>query len=214
MTVIMVLLSILAVLGPLLVIIGTFFKQLQQIHDGLEMLRAFRAAGGFVRVFQLSIQMAQGVCTRFVGVITGSVIPALQSLWAFLIANPIVLVIAAIVALIVIFTQLWNHCEGFRNFWENLIDNMIDAASRISPALGATVKGIIQIFEGLINVVQTIFKGIKDIIMDIFSGDFDKVGEDFNKMINQLGVNFGEVFDGIKNIARNAIDGLYDLMVA
>lgn len=212
--VIMVLAGILAVLGPLLLMVGTFFKQLQQIHDGLEMLRAFREAGGFVRVFQLSIQMAQGVCTRFVGVITGTVIPALQSLWAFLIANPIVLVIAAIVALIVIFTQLWNHCEGFRNFWENLIDNMIDAASRISPALGATVKGIIQIFEGLINVVQTIFKGIKDIIMDIFSGDFDKVGEDFNKMIDQLGVNFGEVFDGIKNIARNAIDGLYDLMVA
>ena len=214
MTVIMILLSILAVLGPLLLIVGTFFKKLQDIREGLAALRAFREAGGFVRVFQLSIQMAQGACTRFVGVITGSVIPALQSLWAFMLANPIVLIIAAIVALILIFTQLWNHCEGFRNFWENLCDNMIDAANRISPALGATVKGIIQIFEGLINVVQTIFKGIKDIIMDIFSGDFDKVGEDFNKMIAQLGVNFGEVFDGIQNIARNAIDGLYDLMVA
>ena len=214
LTVIMVLLSILAVLGPLLVIVGTFFKKLQDIREGLAALRAFREAGGFVRVFQLSIQLAQGACTRFVGVITGSVIPALQTLWATMLANPIVLIIAAIVALILIFTELWNHCEGFRNFWENLCDNMIDAASRISPALGATVKGIIQVFEGLINVVQTIFKGIKDIIMDIFSGDFDKVGEDFNKMINQLGVNFGEVFDGIQNIARNAIDGLYDLMVA
>lgn len=214
MTVIMILLSILAVLGPLLVIVGTFFKKLQDIREGLAALRAFREAGGFVRVFQLSIQLAQGACTRFVGVITGSVIPALQTLWAFMLANPIVLIIAAIAALILIFTQLWNHCEGFRNFWENLCDNMIDAASRISPALGATVKGIIQVFEGLINVVQTIFKGIKDIIMDIFSGDFDKIGEDFNKMISQLGVNFGEVFDGIQNIARNAIDGLYDLMVA
>lgn len=214
MTVIMILLSILAVLGPLLLIVGTFFKKLQDIREGLAALRAFREAGGFVRVFQISIQLAQGACTRFVGVITGSVIPALQSLWAFMLANPIVLIIAAIVALILIFTQLWNHCEGFRNFWENLCDNMIDAANRISPALGATVKGIIQIFEGLINVVQTIFKGIKDIIMDIFSGDFDKVGEDFNKMIAQLGVNFGEVFDGIQNIARNAIDGLYDLMIA
>lgn len=214
MTVIMILLSILAVLGPLLVIVGTFFKKLQDIREGLAALRAFREAGGFVRVFQLSIQLAQGACTRFVGVITGSVIPALQTLWAFMLANPIVLIIAAIAALILIFTQLWNHCEGFRNFWENLCDNMIDAASRISPALGATVKGIIQVFEGLINVVQTIFKGIKDIIMDIFSGDFDKIGEDFNKMIDQLGVNFGEVFDGIQNIARNAIDGLYDLMVA
>lgn len=214
MTVIMILLSILAVLGPLLVIVGTFFKKLQDIREKLAALRAFREAGGFVRVFQLSIQMAQGACTRFVGVITDSVIPALQTLWAFMLANPIVLIIAAIAALILIFTQLWNHCEGFRNFWENLCDNMIDAASRISPALGATVKGIIQVFEGLINVVQTIFKGIKDIIMDIFSGDFDKIGEDFNKMISQLGVNFGEVFDGIQNIARNAIDGLYDLMVA
>lgn len=214
MTVIMILLSILAVLGPLLVVVGTFFKKLQDIREGLAALRAFREAGGFVRVFQLSIQLAQGACTRFVGVITGSVIPALQTLWAFMLANPIVLIIAAIAALILIFTQLWNHCEGFRNFWENLCDNMIDAASRISPALGATVKGIIQVFEGLINVVQTIFKGIKDIIMDIFSGDFDKIGEDFNKMIDQLGVNFGEVFDGIQNIARNAIDGLYDLMVA
>lgn len=214
MTVIMILLSILAVLGPLLVIVGTFFKNLQDIREGLAALRAFREAGGFVRVFQLSIQLAQGACTRFVGVITGSVIPALQSLWAIMLANPILLIITVILALILIFTQLWNHCEGFRNFWENLCDNMIDAASRISPALGATVKGIIQVFEGLINVVQTIFKGIKDIIMDIFSGDFDKIGEDFNKMIDQLGVNFGEVFDGIQNIARNAIDGLYDLMVA
>ena len=214
MTVIMILLSILAVLGPLLVIVGTFFKKLQDIREGLAALRAFREAGGFVRVFQLSIQLAQGACTRFVGVITGSVIPALQSLWAIMLANPILLIITVILALILIFTQLWNHCEGFRNFWENLCDNMIDAASRISPALGATVKGIIQVFEGLINVVQTIFKGIKDIIMDIFSGDFDKIGEDFNKMIDQLGVNFGEVFDGIQNIARNAIDGLYDLMVA
>lgn len=214
MTVIMILLSILAVLGPLLVIVGTFFKKLQDIREGLAALRAFREAGGFVRVFQLSIQLAQGACTRFVGVITGSVIPALQSLWAIMLANPILLIITVILALILIFTQLWNHCEGFRNFWENLCDNMIDAASRISPALGATVKGIIQVFEGLINVVQTIFKGIKDIIMDIFSGDFDKIGDDFNKMIDQLGVNFGEVFDGIQNIARNAIDGLYDLMVA
>ena len=212
MTVIMILVSLLAILGPLLLIVGTFFKKLKDIRDGLAMLRAFRDAGGFVRVFRLAIQLAQSACTRLVGVITSTVIPALQSLWAFLLANPIVLVIAAIVALIVIFTQLWNHCEGFRNFWKNLCNDIIEAANNISPALGATVKGIIQVFKGLINVVQTIFEGVKNIITDIFSGDFDKIGEDFKNMISKLGDNFGDIFEGIKNIAQNAIDGIFDLM--
>lgn len=47
-------------------------------------------------------------------------IPALSSLWAFLLANPIVLVVAAIAALVAGFIYLWNNCEGFREFWINL----------------------------------------------------------------------------------------------
>lgn len=214
MIAIMAITGFLAVMGPLLLITGSVIKQIITIKEAIDKFKAFKAAGGFVRIFNVALSPLRTALLGIANIITGTVIPALQSLWAFLLANPIVLVIVAIVALIAIFTQLWNHCEEFRNFWENLCDNIIDAATNISPALGATVKGIIQIFEGLINAVQTIFKGVKNILKDLFSGDFDKIGEDFSNMISQLGVNFGEVFDGIKNIAQNAIDGIYDLMVA
>ena len=60
--------------------------------------------------------------------ITGTVIPALSSLWAILLANPIILVIAAIAALVAGFIYLWNNCEGFRQFWINLWETVKQAA--------------------------------------------------------------------------------------
>lgn len=41
-----------------------------------------------------------------------------------MLANPIVLVIAAIAALVAAFIYLWNNCEEFRQFWIDLWENI------------------------------------------------------------------------------------------
>lgn len=64
------------------------------------------------------------IVPKIAGVIN-TVKTAFMALNATMLANPIVLIVAAIVALIAIFVVLWNKCEGFRNFWKGLWeDNM------------------------------------------------------------------------------------------
>ena len=53
------------------------------------------------------------------GIITG-VTKAIAFLNTTLLANPIVLIIAAIAALVAAFIYLWNNCDAFREFWLDL----------------------------------------------------------------------------------------------
>lgn len=72
-------------------------------------------------------------------------------------ANPIGLIIAAIVAVIAIFVVLYKKVEWFRD-------------------------GVKKIFEG----IKTYFSGVWDIIKGIFTGNFDLIKQGFQKMVDGL----------------------------
>lgn len=55
---------------------------------------------------------------------------------AALAANPIGIVVTAIAALVAAFIYLWNNCEGFRNFWINLWENIKTFTSNAVTAIG------------------------------------------------------------------------------
>ena len=114
---------LLAAIGPISWGIGklmTGFRTLKdvilKIKKGFDLLKT-----GFLIFKSLLVD-------TLVPFITGTVVPALQGLWAVLIANPIILVVAAIAALVAGFIYLWNNCEGFRQFWINLWENIKQAA--------------------------------------------------------------------------------------
>lgn len=214
MIVIMSIAGILAVLGPLLVIIGTVMTKAEKCVEVINRFRAFRQAGGFARIFSTALNGVRAACTRVVGVITNTVIPALQSLWAFLLANPIVLVIAAIVGLVAGFTYLWNHCEAFRAFWIKLWKDFLMAVQSFSPALAGVFKGIGNVISGFVNIIQALLGGIKDIFVDIFTGNFDKIPEDFAQMGEKLQDAINKIFDGLGQIAQNAMQALQDVFMS
>lgn len=124
--VIVVIGGVVAAIGPLLLILGSLASVISKIS---------------------------GVFTSLGAIITGTVIPALQSLWAFMLANPITLVIAAIAALVAGFIYLWNNCESFRNFWINLWDNIVE-----------TVQNIPTYFQNALNAIGDTFNSIKETI--------------------------------------------------
>ena len=68
------------------------------------------------------------------GLITG-VTKAIAFLNTTLLANPIVLIVAAIAALVAAFIYLWNNCDGFRNFWIGLWDKIKSVASTVKDTL-------------------------------------------------------------------------------
>lgn len=64
---------------------------------------------------------------------------AVMGVNAALAANPIGIVVTAIAALVAAFIYLWNNCEGFRNFWINLWEN-------IKEIFNIAVEGVVKFF--------------------------------------------------------------------
>ena len=199
---IMALAGILAVLGPLLIMIGTFLTSIEKISAALEAFRAFREAGGFVRIFSTALGGVRGVCVRVASIITGTLIPAIQSLWAFMLANPITLVIAAIAALVAIFIYLWNHCEGFRNFWINLWNNIKSTVEKVAPSIKKAIEPIGKVVQLILKFFKTLTRGIGKLFNDLKNGDLKAFAKDFQ----QLGADLGKIVDNIFDNLEKAID--------
>lgn len=79
------------------------------------------------------------IVPKLAGVI-GIVQKAFAALNAAMLANPIVLIIAAIAALVAAFIYLWNNCEEFRQFWIDLWENI----KEIAIAVWETLKAFFQ----------------------------------------------------------------------
>lgn len=137
---------IVAAIGPALVIIGKVITAVGTITTGVGSLVGF--VGGTA-----------------VPLITGTVMPALSGLWAFMLANPISIVIAAIAATVAAFVLLWNKCEGFRNFWINLFSSVkstvVDAKNNVLSTFDGIKNGISSRIEGAKNSVHNAIENIK-----------------------------------------------------
>lgn len=114
--------------------------------------------------------------------VTGAVTKAFGALNAVLMANPIVLIVTAIAAVIAILVVLYTKCEGFRNFVNSVASAIVgfvkNAASAIAgffKNLWATIQGIWSAVSGwfktnVIDPVVNFFAPIPGIIGGFFSG--------------------------------------------
>lgn len=110
-----------------------------------------------------------------------TIVGGLSKAMAFLAANPIVLVIAGITALVAAFVILWNKSEAFRNFWINLWNGIkttaVNAWNTITGAItGAWDKikakfaGWAAFWAGLWNQVKAKFTGLGQALGNAISG--------------------------------------------
>lgn len=121
------------------------------------------------------------IVTKIAGVIN-TVKTAFMALNATMLANPIVLIVAAIVALIAIFVVLWNKCEGFRNFWKGLWEGIKNIVSTVVEAL----KGF---FTGVIDFVKNNWQALLLMLVNPFAGAFKLLYdncEGFRNFINGI----------------------------
>ena len=63
-------------------------------------------------------------------------------------ANPLGIVILAITALVTAFMYLWKNCEGFRNFWINLWENVKSITSTV-------IDAVVSFFQQLPGRIST-----------------------------------------------------------
>lgn len=94
-----------------------------------------------------------------------TVIGGFTKLFSVLMANPIVLVIAAIAALVAAFIYLWNTNEDFRNFWINLWNNIKEVVTNVVNAVKDFLTGA---WDAITTTITTAWNAIKDFFTGIW----------------------------------------------
>ena len=105
------------------------------------------------------------IVPKIAGVIN-TVKTAFAALNTTMLANPIVLIIAAIAALVAAFIYLWNNCDGFRQFWIDLWENVKQTAVTVWNAIKAFFS---QVWEAIKNIFSTVFEVIKALVTTYFN---------------------------------------------
>lgn len=129
------------------------------------------------------------------GLISG-ITTVMGALNAVMAANPVMLIVMAVAALIAIFVVLWNKCEGFRQFWINLWNG-----------IKTTFLSVIDWFKGIFTeTIPNIFNNLTNWLGNVFNTDwstkFGALGEPLNAFFH----NIKNIIGNIKNIFSNVID--------
>lgn len=91
---------------------------------------------------------------------------AFAALNTTMLANPIFLIIAAITALVAAFIYLWNNCDGFRQFWIDLWENI---KSIVSTAIEGIKTFLTTAMETIKNIFSTAWEAIKTAIQTVLT---------------------------------------------
>lgn len=184
---IMVIALVAAALGPVLIIIG----------------KVISAVGTIMTI----VPKVAGV----INVVKG----AFAALNVTMLANPIVLIIAAIAALVAAFIYLWNNCDGFRQFWIDLWENVKQVAvavweglktfftaawQAISATAQAVWNGIKNFFSALWEGIKTIFTTVLAVIKTIVTTYFNVYKTIITTVFNAIKTVITTILNAIKTV--------------
>lgn len=148
---------------------------------------------------------------------------AFAALNATMLANPIFLIIAAIAALVAAFIYLWNNCEGFRQFWIDLWENIKAVAvavwtaisefftaawEAIKSAAETVWNGIRDFFSGLWEGIKTIFTTVVTAISGFLSATWTSIQTTVKTVFTAISGFFSTVWNGIKNIVTTIVTAI------
>ena len=125
--------------------------------------------------------------------VIGIVQKAFMALNATMLANPIVLIIAAIAALVAAFIYLWNTNEEFRQFWIDLWEDIKEIAIAVWEGLKEFFSAA---WEAIKSTAETIWNGIKN----FFTGLWDGIKTIFTTVVNAISTFLSTSWNTIKTV--------------
>lgn len=149
-----------------------------------------------------------GVSSCITGVI--NILPVLQntfsSVLGFIAANPIVLLIAAIVGLVALIAIKGDEIQAALQKVDDFLQGVFarDWTEVFGPVLGGILNDFFAVVKGIWDSIKLIFDGIIDFIRGVFTGDWERA---WNGVVEI----FGGIFDGLVWLAKapiNAVIGL------
>ena len=210
-------------IGPLLLIMGTMANSISNIitlftNETVAMgLNAVKK--GIVTAATKALQLAQ-IGLNAAMTVGKVAISGISTALNFLAANPIVLVIAAVAALVAGLIYLWNTNENFKNAiisawtWiQNIftsVDQFITGIFQTDwtnsfGAIGNIVNAFVANFANWYNAIKTALSGVIDFVKGVFTGDWSLAWEGVKKV-------FSGIFNSLTAIAKAPLNGIIGLL--
>lgn len=222
-TAILTITLLVASIGPLLILFGSMAKGLSNIitlfTNENVILAANAVKKGVVATATNALKLAQGGLNMVMAV--GKIaINGVSTAMAFLAANPIVLVIAAIAALVAGFIYLFATNEKFRNaiiegwtFIQNIFTSFDEFLTGIFQtdwtnsfgAFGEILNAFFANVSNYVSGIKQVFQGIIDFVKGVFTGDWSLAWSGIQNI-------FAGIFNSLLAIAKAPLNGIIGLL--
>lgn len=166
------------------------------------------------------------IVPKIAGVIN-TVKGAFVALNTTMLANPIVLIIAAIAALVAAFIYLWNNCDGFRQFWIDLWENVKQVAitvwnaikeffSQVWEAIKTIFSTVFEVIKTLVttyfNIYKTIIQTVLTVIQTVITTVWNTIKTVITTVLNAIKTVFSTIWNAIKTIISAVVSGIKGLI--
>ena len=175
-------------LGTILPAIGTAIKT-HMTKIGIVISGALSSISGVVSTVLSGIKVAVSAATSFI------------------MANPIVLIIAAIVALVALIATKGDEIQNILNKVSSWLKKTFcrDWRDVFGNTLGTVINGFVKIVSDIMGSVKKVLNGIIDFIRGVFTGNWERAWKGIKNI-------FSGVFSGLKSVAKAPINGIIALI--
>lgn len=159
----------------------------------------------------IAIVAAIGPVINGFDTLTKTTLPGLKnaftSVFGFIAANPIVLLIAAVVAMVALFATKGDEIQAILQRVDDFLQKVFatDFTKIFGPVLGEALNCFFANVKNMWNSVKLIFDGLIDFVRGVFTGDWERA---WNGVVNI----FRGIFSGLKTIAKAPINAVIGLL--
>lgn len=135
------------------------------------------------------------------------IVSGIASAISFLVANPIVLLIAAIVGLVVLIATKGEEIKGLLGRFDEFLQNIFlkDWTEVFGAGVGDVLNGFFANVKNVWSAIKTVLTGVIDFIQNVFQGNWQAAWEGIKQI-------FRGIFEGIVASAKAPLNGIIALL--
>lgn len=173
------------------------------LDDGVK--KTILIVGGLIAAISPVAGIIAGI-TGAISKITGEVIPALNNAINFLLANPIVLLIAAIVGLVTLIATKGDEIQEILQRVDDFLQGVFTTDwSQSFGVLGEILNAFFATVKSIWDSIKAVFDGIIDFIRGVFTGDWERAWTGVQEI-------FKGIFTALVAIAKAPLNGIIGLI--
>lgn len=141
---------------------------------------------------------------------------AVSAVISFIIANPIALVIAAIVALVALIAVKGDEIQAVLNKLNNWLTNIFtkDWTEVFGPILGGVLNTFSKVFGDIWKGIHNVLDGVINMIKGVFTGNWKRAWEGVQKIFKSVFQMFPSIAKAPINLIIGLINGLVSAIVS